>query len=103
MNISIDLNYFINQIQLQEDKELLKYYYEHITKHIEYSKCYIELKKELLKYISNYHNNTNNNQNKLIQLINESINIIENDAMTYKNEFKILLYTLIQKSNKKHN
>ena len=98
MNISIDLNYFINQIESIDNKELLKYYYEHITKHIEYSIKYLQLKQELLDFISK-----NKSQQifykTLTDNITQSINLVENDAINYKNEFKKTLLKLIQNNN----
>jgi hypothetical protein len=92
MNISIDLTYFINKINKPTDKEFLKLYYEHINNHIQYTKNYIKLKEELIDLLSKYENNE-----ELINIIKYSINIIENDAVEYKNNFKKKLLKLIEK------
>lgn len=88
MNISIDVNYFVNQIKSEEDKELLKLYYENINEHIKISKEYIKLKKSLLELLIKY-------QSKNAEEIKKSINIIESDAIEYKNTFKKELFKLI--------
>jgi hypothetical protein len=110
MNISLDLNYFIDQISLKEDKELLTKYYEHITKHIEITNNNLKEKTQFLEILINYQNNNNNtinnttinnNHKELIHnLINEiknSIKLIENDGINYKNLFREILFQLIKK------
>lgn len=91
MNISIDLNYFINKINKPTDKEFLKLYYEHINTHIQYTKNYIKLKEELIDLLLKYEHNE-----ELINNIKESIKIIENDAVEYKNSFRKKLLKLIE-------
>jgi hypothetical protein len=98
MNISIDLNYFINQIESKNDQELLKFYYEHMTKHIEMTLNYLEIKKELLDFLLTYDNNKII-YNDLQQHIENSIQLIELDAIEYKNKFKVILFNLINKKN----
>lgn len=101
MNISLDLNYFINQISLKEDKELLTNYYEHITKHIEITNNNLKEKTHFLEILIKYQENNNNNHKELINnLINDikhSINVIENDGIEYKNIFREILFQLIKK------
>ncbi len=92
MNISIDITYFINKINKPADKEFLKLYYEHINNHIQYTKNYIKLKEELIDLLLKYENDE-----ELINNIKYSINIIENDAIEYKNIFKKKLLNLIEK------
>lgn len=91
MNISLDLNYFINNIKNNKDKEFLKEYYEHFNKHIKILNDYIKIKQELKEIINKY-----DNKQYIIDDINNSIKIIENDGIVYKNIFKKELFELIK-------
>lgn len=103
MELSLSVEYFLNQIKNQDDKDFFILYYNNFQKHLEYAKQYIKLKKILENSITdlldikltnadeiNIYTNLNNN-------IRNSIKIVENDAMNYKENFKKHLFYLIKK------
>ncbi len=104
MNVSLDLSYFITQIKNKEDQEFITEYYNHFQAHLECVKKYIELKKKFYRYIRQ-----NLDQRKIIKFdtlqtyqslsydIDNSIKLIENDAIIYKEKFRNHLFYLIKK------
>lgn len=114
MELSLSTEYFLNQIKDNKDKELFIKYYDNFQIHLEQARKYINIKKSLFliteEFISNLKKELDlltETDNKLeeelthyIQLsnyINNSIKIIENDAMEYKEYFKKNLFYLIKK------
>lgn len=96
MNLSIDLNYYIKQIKSDNEKELLMYYYDHLTKHIKDSKDFIKCKKDFLNILLLY-----KDHNPIIPIellingVNNSITQIEQNVINYKELFKKILFILI--------
>ena len=90
MNLSIDVNYYINQIELSEDKELLQNYYNNLQKHILICQSYIKVKNELYNIIIDYQiiKNTKNIKNIDIDadLTNDKKNIDIDSNITYSIE-----------------
>lgn len=105
MEVSLDLNYFLQQINNNNEKEYLCQYYENYQNHLFYAKKIISIKKELNNSIQLFiTNNTNtildndvNLYQELYNDINVSISVIENDANNYKNYFLKNLFYLIKK------
>lgn len=112
MNVSLDVNYFTAQMKNRKDKEIFNKYYTHFQIHLEHTKKYIEIKKEFYNYIFEILEQYKHNQielpaNKLIERIEiynilykdieESIKLVKEDAMEYKNKFRDHLFYLIKK------
>jgi len=107
MDLSLDSNYFINQIKSSQDKQLFIKYYENFQSHVLITKQYISIKKELLIYLKSFLDNPTHLLNlseselciyqQLYNELNHSITVIEDDAIQYKNNFKKYLFYLIKK------
>lgn len=110
MNVSLDVNYFIEQIKTKEDQDFFYEYYNHFQMHLEHVKKYIKIKQNFYNYINTHLEQYNQNQlqsekliekieiyNLLYKEIEKSIKLVEEDAMEYKNKFRDHLFYLIKK------
>lgn len=104
MDLSIDINYFINQIESEKDQELLNKYHTNLQKHISACKDIIKIKEELKNIIIDYQQiqqngslKNNIHMDKTIEELDKMINFIFTDSTTYKNLFKTQLFLLIKK------
>lgn len=93
MNFSINLDFFLDNITNELDKELIINHHNIINKHIECANKYILIKKELLELYQQY-----NNQHKselfissisdYINNLKNSISNLENDGINQKDFFQ---------------
>ena len=104
MNASLDSTYFINQIKNTKDKEFFIKYYNNFQLHLENAKKYIEIKKNMNNYIQNILVNQDDlmgvDRITFEELYNDiliGIQLIEFDAMKYKDTFVKILFYLIKK------
>lgn len=104
MNASLDSTYFINQIKNTKDKEFFIEYYNNFQLHLENAKKYIEIKKNMNNYIQNILVNQDDlmgvERITFEELYNDiliGIQLIEFDAMKYKDTFVKILFYLIKK------
>ena len=104
MNASLDSTYFINQIKNTKDKEFFIEYYNNFQLHLENAKKYIEIKKNMNNYIQNILVNQDDlkgvDRITFEELYNDiliGIQLIEFDAMKYKDTFVKILFYLIKK------
>ena len=104
MNASLDSTYFINQIKNTKDKEFFIQYYNNFQLHLENAKKYIEIKKNMNNYIQNILVNQDDlmgvDRITFEELYNDiliGIQLIEFDAMKYKDTFVKILFYLIKK------
>lgn len=104
MDLSLDSKFFINQIKTSQDKEIFTKYYDNFQLHLIQVKQYINIKKDLSKYIKLLLDQSLELSqsdfiiyNQLYNEINNSILLIEDDAIRFKNNFKKHLFYLIKK------
>jgi hypothetical protein len=104
MNASLNSTYFINQIKDTKDKDIFIEYYNNFQLHLEHTKKYIEIKQNMNTYIQNILINredlTTIDRITFEELNNEiknGLQLIELDAMKYKDNFVKILFYLIKK------
>lgn len=105
MSFSINLNYFLDRISDNINKNLMIEHHNLIKKHIESLNQLIIIKKEMLILYQNYNNNIsnedqiniNNNYFDIIQYIQDledSIKKLDQDASSQKHFFKKNIFYL---------